>query len=287
MVLTASIMLIFTLVFIMDLANPDLSIYGLGGDTGQRAVNRELGFLPQGIIGDLSLYRFITAMFLHADFIHLVVNVVGLIAIGEQFERKIRWKKLLTIYFGSGIGAGCVVLIISPFGLLGNTMNTVSIGASGAIFGLLGAFWYLYPRERIVFPLLIIRRWSISTIFLIYAGIETLYIIMGKQDNIGHVAHVGGLVCSFPIAWLVRPGEGGKEKSAREERDLGGLRSIARTKEQRKLLDRAISEDENDIREAWLEEFFSKVSCPRCGGEGMEYGNGTARCPDCKKIMRP
>jgi predicted Zn-ribbon and HTH transcriptional regulator len=213
-------------------------------------------------------------------------NFFGLLILGTQLEQRIGWERFLVIYFGSGIIAGAVVLFISPFGYLGHTMDTISIGASGCIFGILGALWYLYPREEIFFPLIIIRKWPISLIVLIYGGISALFILLGTEDNVSHIAHFAGLVGSFPIAFLVKPKKEEKKKGS-DVLTTDQLMELATTKEQRKLLDRALEADEKDVRDAWLEDFFLKVKCPKCQGRGMNFDSKDATCPRCGKRIRP
>lgn len=287
-VISASLILIFVVQFLLT---EDL-IYGLPFMEGFTPFDRgllfsDLGFNPRSIIDDYSVYQFISATYLHSGFTHLMFNFFGLFILGTQLEQRIGWQRFLIIYFGSGIIAGAVVLFISPFDYLGHTMDTVSIGASGCIFGILGALWYLYPREEIFFPLIIIRKWPISLIVLIYGGISVLFILLGTDDDVSHIAHFAGLVGSFPIAYLIKP-------QKQEEKDKGlavltkdQLLELAETKDQKKLLNKALEADEKDVRDAWLEDFFIKIKCPKCSGRGMNYDSKDATCPRCGKRIRP
>ena len=215
-------------------------------------------------------------------------NFLGLFILGTQLEQRIGWQRFLVIYYGSGIIAGAVVLAISPFEILGHTMNTVSLGASGCIFGLLGGFWYLYPREEIFFPLIIIRKWPVSLIVLVYGGLSALFIFLGSDDNVSHIAHFAGLVGAFPIAFLVREREGKGDKDKEESRSTKEeLMVLANTKKKKEILEKALSADEDDVRHAWLEDFFRRVNCPKCKGTGMNYQGKDAICPKCGKRIRP
>ncbi len=100
--------------------------------------------------------------------------------------------------------------MISPFDAVGHSMNVPSIGASGCIFGILGGYWFLYPKDKVFFPLplffiRITNQWPISLIFMIYGGITAFFLLIGTNDNTSHIAHFGGLVGAFPIAALIRP----------------------------------------------------------------------------------
>jgi hypothetical protein len=218
---------------------------------------------------------------------HLMMNFLGLFILGTQLEQRIGWERFLIIYFGSGVIAGAVVLFISPFGYLGHTMDTYSIGASGCIFGVLGALWYLYPRDEIFFPLIILRKWPISLIVLIYGGISAFYILLGEADEVSHIAHFAGLVGSFPIAFLVKPKQENEKEKGLDLLTKEQLAELARTRSQKKLLDRALEADEKDVRDAWLEDFFAHVKCPKCSGLGMNYDGKDATCGRCGKRIRP
>ncbi|MBN1389712.1 MAG: rhomboid family intramembrane serine protease [Candidatus Thermoplasmatota archaeon] len=279
-------------VFVIDLLMTSEFLYNLPFLAGhppfdRYVVLRNIGFFPRSIVDDYTVFQFITSTYMHADFMHLMFNTFGLIILGTQLEQRIGWERFLVIYFGSGVIAGAVVLFISPFGYLGHTMNTVSIGASGCIFGILGALWYLYPRDEIFFPLIIIRKWPISLIVLIYGGMSALFILLNTDDEVSHIAHFAGLVGSFPIAFLVKARKDDKKEKGLDKLTKEQLTGLTSTKRQKLLLDRALSSDEKDVRDAWLEEFFSSVNCPKCKGRGMNYDGKDATCSRCGKRIRP
>jgi membrane associated rhomboid family serine protease len=287
-VVSSSLILVFMIQFLLT----EDFIYGLPFMENFSAFDQgelfsDLGFNPRTIVDDYTVYQFLTSTYLHSGFMHLMFNFFGLFILGTQLEQRIGWERFLIVYFGSGIIAGAVVLFISPFGYLGHTMNTVSIGASGCIFGILGALWYLFPREEIFFPLIIIRKWPISLIVLIYGGISALFILLGTDDEVSHIAHFAGLVGSFPIAFLVRPRQGEAKDKGLDVLTKDQLIELAKTKTQKKLLDRALEADEVDVRDAWLEDFFARVKCPKCSGSGMNYDGKDATCGRCGKRIRP
>jgi len=241
----------------------------------------DLAFYPQDMIDDYTVYRFITSMYMHSGFLHAVSNLIGLLFIGTQFEQRIGWKRFLLLYYGTGILASCVVLAVTPFDLLGHDMHTLSIGASGAIFGILGAFFYLYPQAEIFFPLIIVKKWNISLIIFIYMAITSLFIFVGTDDNVSHLAHFAGLGVSFPLAIMVgRPPEEAERKS--RPWDFRQLEGLADTADLKRYLNRAKEADEPEIREAWLSELFRKSECPKCKGKGMAYEDRRATCPRCE-----
>lgn len=288
-VITGTIILVFVFQFLLtgDMFK-DLPLLGTLGEGSRSVIFRDLAFYPRRLVDDIAVHQFITSTYLHSDFLHVMFNFLGLFILGTQLEQRIGWKRFVVIYYGSGIVAGAVVLAISPFEILGHTMNTISLGASGCIFGLLGGFWYLYPREEIFFPLILIRKWPVSLIVLIYGGLSALFILLGTDDNVSHIAHFGGLVGAFPIAFLVKKrddeGDGDETEKTLSKEDL---QELATTKKKRDILKRILDSDERDVRDAWLEKFFEEVKCPRCDNKGMNYEGKDAVCPKCGKRIRP
>ncbi|MFO8051081.1 MAG: rhomboid family intramembrane serine protease [Thermoplasmatota archaeon] len=286
-VLSATILIVFVLQFLLtEGIFGDIPLIGGLSAGSSSLIYRDLAFYPRRLVDDLALHQFITSTFLHSDFFHMAFNLLGLFILGTQLEHRIGWKRFIVIYYGSGVIAGAVVLAISPFDILGHSMRTASLGASGCIFGLLGGFWYLYPREEIFFPLILIRKWPVSLIVLIYGGISALFILLGTDDNVSHIAHFAGLVGAFPIAFLVREKE--EEEETKEEWTTSeDLLQLAKKRRQKEALEKARSADEEDVRKAWLEEFFERVDCPKCGRKGMSYEGKDAVCPKCGKRIRP
>jgi membrane associated rhomboid family serine protease len=291
---TAVISTSIFVVFLMQLLFTSDMIYDLPFMEGverttSSEIYRDVGFHPRSIVEDQALYQFITSTYLHADFLHLIFNFIGLFLLGIQLERKIGWYRFLILYFGSGIIAGAIVLMISPFDAVGHSMDVPSIGASGCIFGIIGGYWFLYPKDKVFFPLPLFfirmtNRWPISLIFLIYGGITAFFLLIGTDDNTSHIAHFGGLVGAFPIAALVRPPE---KKETIKELKTEDLSKYAKTKRQKRYLDKAMKADEEDVRNAWLDEFFQSIKCPKCSSSNMALEKNKGVCPKCGHTIKP
>ena len=252
-------------------------------------VYREIGLYPRSIVDDQTLYQFITSTYLHSNFLHLIFNFIGLLLLGIQLEKKIGWYRFLILYFGSGIIAGALILMISPFNAVGQSMMIPSIGASGCIFGILGGYWYLYPNDKIFFPLPLqfikmTNKWPVSLIFLIYGGFTSFFLILGDDSNTSHIGHFGGLVGAFPIAALIRPPKKIEKVKKLKKEDLS---VYAKNAKQREYLQKAYDADEDDVRNAWLDEFFLNIKCPKCKSSNMRFEEGKGICPKCGKTIRP
>ena len=150
-------------------------------------------------------WQLVTYMFMHGEFGHLFFNMLALWMFGMELEHVWGSRKFLLFYFACGIGAGIANLLIAP--LLGQAAPTV--GASGAVFGVLIAFGMLFPDRPIYlwFLLPIRAKFFIAA----YIGLELFYGVTGTSDGIAHVAHLGGAAVGFIFLLIERgvvPGRG-------------------------------------------------------------------------------
>ena len=113
---------------------------------GEGFFSNYLAITPALILQGKSLWTFFTSMFFHAGFFHLFANMFSLFFIGNFLERIIGKKRFFWIYIFSGLLGG-VFFVVS--GLIFNNLNIPAVGASGAIFGLLGVLAILVPYSRI------------------------------------------------------------------------------------------------------------------------------------------
>ena len=178
---------------------------------------------------DFKVYQLITYMFMHGGFQHIFFNMFALWMFGVVVENTWGPKKFLFYYIACGIGAGLVQELVQyshyiieglaaydsvrtpdgvlPMGDYLNLWNTV--GASGAVYGILLAFGMLYPEQRIfIFPLPvpIKAKWFV----LIYVAIELLSALGTTGDGVAHFAHLGGMLFGWLIIlyWKHHPGSG-------------------------------------------------------------------------------
>lgn len=157
-------------------------------------------------------FQFITYMFLHADFWHLFFNMFALWVFGRVIEQTWGWKRFLIYYFACGIGAGVVQEIgqfagwISPYAM--------TIGASGAVYGILLAFGMLYPNEKIYiyFVLPLKAKYFVA----IFALLEIVYAVFATTSGVAHLAHLGGMLVGL-ILILYWKNKGKKQYTKREK----------------------------------------------------------------------
>lgn len=141
-------------------------------------------------IEHLYLWQFVTYLFLHGGLLHLLLNMLGLFFFGPETERAIGTKRFTALYFLSGILGGLGWLLIS-----GRQTTLPCLGASGAIFGILGAFAALFPKRPITMLLFFIVPVTMQARSLAIAlALFSLFAIISQPGQIAYAAHlIGGL----------------------------------------------------------------------------------------------
>ncbi len=172
-----------------------LEIY-LGYAYGQKSVSllfNDYGFSLGGFLSG-KWWTPITSMFLHASPEHLLLNMFALYFFGRVVEQQLGWKKMLLIFIGTGI-AGDIAL--SAAALSGfSSIFVPTIGASAAIFGLLGVAMFLKPLEFVIYPYIVpIPLVLIAILYVLYNIIAFMSVLAtGLESEIAYVAHIGGFV---------------------------------------------------------------------------------------------
>jgi rhomboid family protein len=169
------------------------------------SVVRYLGLQPEAVFSRLFIWQPVTYMFLHAGVFHILFNMLALWMFGVELERL--WGRVffLKYYFVTGIGAAATTLLLAlaPGGF-GDAMRfTITVGASGAIYGLLLAYALYFPNRPIyvwaLFP--IPARYFV----LIMGAIAFMSSMGGDQGGVANSAHLGGLVFGYLYLRVWRP----------------------------------------------------------------------------------
>lgn len=167
-------------------------------------------------------WQFVTYMFLHANFTHILFNMYALWMFGSVLENLWGPKRFILFYFACGLGAALchmIVLyvemqhVVATFNMLPlaqqqdllyspeYVLNTPTLGASGAIFGCLAAFGYLFPNSLmyIMFiPIPIKAKWLVIG----YIAIELFSTLQNSAgDSVAHVAHLGGALVGIILVY--------------------------------------------------------------------------------------
>ncbi len=157
-------------------------------------------------------WQIITHMFMHGGFWHIFFNMYTLVMFGTVLERAIGSKKFAVFYFVTGLGAvflhqGVQFMQIHVmdqgnlqmyYSVVADILRTPTVGASGAIYGVLIGYALLYPESvlMLIFPPIPLKaKWMV----LIFVAIELLTGVTGTADGVAHFAHLGGML----FGWLL------------------------------------------------------------------------------------
>jgi len=141
-------------------------------------------------------WQLISYGFLHGGFNHLFFNMFALWMFGLPIERMWGSRKFAKYYFICILGAGLVQLLVQYM----SGGNYPTIGASGAVFGLLLAYGVTWPNAKlflIFFPVPIKAKWFV----LIYGAAELIFGVTGAMPQVAHYAHLGGLFFGAGLLW--------------------------------------------------------------------------------------
>jgi membrane associated rhomboid family serine protease len=155
---------------------------GLASDSGDSDLYRRFALMPPLVAGG-EWYRLVTSMFLHFGILHIAFNMWALLVIGTPLEQMLGRMRFLALYFLSGLGGSLLSFALGPVG-------EVAAGASGAIFGLFGAF-YVVSRHRGLETGQIVGLIAINLVIsFTFSGIDWR-------------GHVGGLIVGGAVAFVL------------------------------------------------------------------------------------
>lgn len=162
-----------------------------GGTTNSATLLRYGAMFPLYVVAYGEYYRFITSIFIHIGLTHMLFNGYALYVFGSQIEWLMGPRKYLLFFLLTGIGGNIVTFFFSP--------ATISAGASGSLFGLLGVFLYLIHRR----PHMMTPQGRKSILKLL--GINLLITV--AVPNISVSAHLGGLAFGYLLSYVFKPGD--------------------------------------------------------------------------------
>ncbi len=251
---------------------------------GYRSIYLSIEYFPQN-------YTLITSMFIHGGFLHIFGNMLIFFFVGLPFEQRIGWKKFLTIYLLSGICGALTQSVLN----LGSAVPL--IGASGAIFGIMGAFAYSYPRDEVVMPIpvgiiMLIRKVKVIYAVILFAVLETVIVWLDVPDGTAHFAHFGGLISGAILAAILigrnkthtKAGKTVYYDSFSPQRtkkiDYSNLKELAITPELKQMVNKIENETVPQVKDIWLDHFLEKTICPKCK-KRLNHFDGKLWCDNC------
>jgi len=205
-VVTVALIIVNVLVFFHEIAlGPYLErfVYAYG------LIPRRLVYWPGDPLDPMRFLPLFTSMFWHGGWLHLIGNMLYLWIFGDNVEDRLGHLRFLLFYVAAGAAAGLTHVALSP----GSVMPTV--GASGAIAGVLGAYLVTYPRSRVLtFVPVFFLPWFVEIPAVVYL---VFWFLMQLLEGIGSLgmpvetggvavwAHVGGFVAGVVLVKLLQP----------------------------------------------------------------------------------
>ena len=161
------------------------------------AITLRFGLRPADVVGSLQLWQPVTYMFLHGGLFHLLFNMLALWMFGVELERMWGSRFFTKFYFVSGVGAALTTLLLSftPLPFADQLYYSLTIGASGAVYGVLFAYARYFPHRPIylyfVFPV------PAKYFVIIIGAISLLSSMNGPGGGVAHTTHLGGLIAAY------------------------------------------------------------------------------------------
>ena len=160
---------------------------------------------PYGVHAYHQYYRAFTAMWLHADFLHIACNMVALLIVGPALEVQLGKARFVVLYLIAGLGGSVGSYLLSP-------SNVAGIGASGAIMGVMGAYVVIGLR----------RRLPIAPV----VALIVINLVIGFSGNIDWRAHLGGLATGAVLAYVFDAAARLRERQAELALTVGGSLAV-------------------------------------------------------------
>ncbi len=145
---------------------------------------------PSLVLGSFYVWQLFSYMFLHGGVFHLLINMLILFMFGCELERYWGGSRFWRYFLVTGIGAGVCIVVVNLFSHQGSTL-----GASGAIYGVLLAYGLSFP-DRIIYVMLFFplpARYAV----MVFGGIAFLSSLSGSESGISHTAHLGGMLVGY------------------------------------------------------------------------------------------
>jgi membrane associated rhomboid family serine protease len=170
---------------------------------GNPVVDAHFGLAPQLVLERGWIWQPVTYLFLHADFFHILFNMLGIWMFGVELERMWGTRNFLRYYAITGVGAAVTVILVGllPLAATADTYSSITIGASGALFGLLLAFAYYYPDR----PILMFLLFPVPAKYFVMI-IGAMAFLSAPGSQVSEAAHLGGLLVGY---LYLRGGRGG------------------------------------------------------------------------------
>ena len=181
---------------VLGLAAANILVFiwlSLKGSTLNTSFMLEHGACYTPLILEGEYYRLFTGMFLHFGLVHLLYNMVCLVALGDLLEKEAGTLRFLAIYLLGGVAGNVLSLALDLQGFRGG--YAVSAGASGAVFAVIGGVLWIVIRRKGQFGRISLQRMMLTVVLMVLQGFT--------ESGTDNAAHVGGLVAGLVLAALL------------------------------------------------------------------------------------
>jgi membrane associated rhomboid family serine protease len=230
----------------------NIVIFVIQNVTNYELISQWFALSHNGLL-TLKIWQIFTYMFLHGKmfyggFTHIFFNMFALWMFGGDLERLWGSKFFLRYYLLCGLGAGIFIAMMNAYMAEANPLmaDTPTLGASGAIYGILLAYGMTWPnREVLIYFLFPVKMKYVVLFFGLIEFFGTLSSVQGAGGHISHIGHLGGIVTGFFVLWYKKQHPGPRNSSSRStETHQGFVESFVK----KRRVDRKRSEIEKRIK---------------------------------------
>ena len=152
------------------------------------------GLSPEDVLERGWLWQPVTYLFMHAGMFHILFNMLGIWMFGVELERRWGTQFFLQYYGVTGLGAAATVIMVGllPFEATASTYQVTTVGASGALYGLLMAYAIYYPER----PILLMMIFPVPAKYFVMI-IGAIAFLSGPGGGVSNAAHLGGLLFGY------------------------------------------------------------------------------------------
>lgn len=202
---TVKLIVANVLIYLLQLFLRGYQVPNLG--QAENLITYYFALTPALILEKGYVWQFVTYMFLHGFPLHIAMNMFMLYMFGAPIELTWGSKRFMVYYLFCGVGGGVTILVVNLiFG--GAEYYIPTVGASGALFGILFAFGRIFPDTELrFFPFFFIpvkAKYAVVMTMAMLLGFELLYNVQGMRTNISHAGHIGGLLFGILFFLITR-----------------------------------------------------------------------------------
>ena len=208
------------------------------------------GLVPRGFMFEGRIWQILTYSFLHADPLHLILNMMMLVFVASDLEFHWGRKRFLQYYFFCATAAGLLYLMLQLWIWGGGGIEMPMVGASGAIYGCLMAYGLLFGERQLLFMMLFPMK--AKHFIWVLAGVEFLSTVFSGRGGLSSAAHIGGMLAGLGYLWVqarILAARRSGERKAGPKKKAGSRFGLPGKKKHLKLVVDNNEEDDRDSKD--------------------------------------